>query len=102
MVTSWFPRMRIEERLKLDEKLRQEENRAQQQHLMKLEVHHKSGKIDHKPGKEIAGDGGKSFGKHDPTTSYLSTYMPKSNTVSFHLFSMKTCLQFCFGANFMC
>ena len=74
--------MRIEERLKMDEKLRQEENRAQQQHMMKLEVHHKTGKVDHKPGKEAAGDGGKSFGKHDPTTSYLSTYMPKTNAVS--------------------
>ena len=74
--------MRIEERLKMDEKLRQEENRAQQQHMMKLEVHHKTGKVDHKPGKETAGDGGKSFGKHDPTTSYLSTYMPKTNAVS--------------------
>ena len=74
--------MRIEERLKLDEKLRQEEKRAQQ-HLMKLEVHHKTVKLDHKHAKEAAGgDGGKSFGKHDPTTSYLSTYMPKPNPVS--------------------
>ena len=70
--------MRIEERLKIDEKHRHEEKRAQQ-HLMKLEVHHKTVKLDHKPGKDAAGE---AIRKHDPTTSYLSTYMPKTNPVS--------------------
>ena len=60
-------RVRIEERLKLDERVRHEEKRA----LLKLAD---------KPGKPKEGET-KGFGKHDPTVSYLSTYMPKANQV---------------------
>ena len=88
-IFSWHhSRQRIEERLKLDEKHRQEEKRAQH-HLVKLDqkivkLDQKIVKLDQKNLPKDGSDPNKVFGKpHDPTTSYLSTYMPKPNQVNF-------------------